>query len=118
MEKSNHCWAFWDRFLAPLLGELPPKCRLPRVTYNRSHKEREGDEDTEAAIHDRVQGIGGHASSRDQSAGAVAKELGLIEQTLRNWAKAASLRIPCRRGSAGRRAVKASGQSSGFSQSQ
>lgn len=28
-----------------------------------------------------------------QSAGAVAKELGLIEQTLRNWVKAASVRI-------------------------
>ena len=53
-----------------------------------------------------------------QSAGAVAKELGLIEQTLRNWVKAASVRIPCRRGSEGRRAVKASGQCPGFSQSQ
>lgn len=98
--------------------ELPPKFRLPRVTYNRSHKKREVDEDTEAALHDRVQEISGHTSSRGQSAGAVAKELGLIEQTLRNWAKAASVRIPCRRGSGGRRAVKASEQSSGFSQSQ
>ena len=42
--------------------ELPPKFRLPRVTYNRSHHERGDDEDTEAAIHDRVQGIGGEAS--------------------------------------------------------
>lgn len=44
------------------LGELPPKFRLPRVTYNRGHHEREDDEDTEAGIHRRVQGIGSDAS--------------------------------------------------------
>jgi len=44
--------------------ELPPKFRLPRVTYNRSHKEREGDEETETALHIRVQGIVGQASER------------------------------------------------------
>jgi hypothetical protein len=31
--------------------ELPPEFRLPRVTYHRSHHEREDDEDTETAIH-------------------------------------------------------------------
>ncbi|MEO5865266.1 MAG: O-antigen ligase family protein [Nitrospiraceae bacterium] len=35
-------------------NELPPKFRLPRVTYNRRHHERGDDEDTEAAIHLRV----------------------------------------------------------------
>jgi hypothetical protein len=56
------------RTLICLIGqgnsELPPKFRLPRVRYNRSHDEREDDEDTEAAIHGRVQGIGGEASPR------------------------------------------------------
>ena len=44
--------------------ELPLKFRLPRVTYNRRHHEREDDEDTEATIHNRVQGLGGQASQR------------------------------------------------------
>ncbi len=68
----NEFWA--NRDLAAKIGikilsgyvavELPPIFRLPRVTYNRSHHERGDDEDTEAGIHRRVQGIGGHASQR------------------------------------------------------
>ena len=50
--------------------ELHEKFRLPRVTYNRRHHEREGDEDTEAVLHDRVQGFGGHASSRGSVVGS------------------------------------------------
>jgi hypothetical protein len=42
--------------------EVPPKFRLPWVTYHRSHHEREDDEGTEAGIHHRVQGIGSEAS--------------------------------------------------------
>ncbi len=44
--------------------EVPPKFRLPRVTSPRRHHEREDDEDPEAGIHRRVQGIGREASQR------------------------------------------------------
>jgi hypothetical protein len=52
-------------------NEPPLKFRLPRVTYNRSHNERECHEDTEAALHGRVQGIGGQVSSVARSRLAV-----------------------------------------------
>jgi hypothetical protein len=61
------------------------------VTYNRCHKGKEGDEDIEIARHIRVQGIGRHASSsRALGESAVAMELRLIEQTLRNRGKVAA----------------------------
>lgn len=50
--------------------------------YNRCYHDREDDEATEAAIQDRVQGIGGEASKGGLTARAAAKELGLVEQAL------------------------------------
>ena len=48
------------------------------------------DEDTEAGIHDRVQGIGGQRVKDGQSVSVVCQELGLSDQTVRNWVKAAA----------------------------
>jgi transposase-like protein len=45
------------------------------------------EEDTEAGVHGRVQGTGCQAI-RDVGIAVAARELGLVEQTLRNWAKA------------------------------
>jgi transposase len=46
-------------------------------------------QDTEAGVHGGVQGLGREAGEIRGDSGAVARDLGLVEQTLRNWVKAA-----------------------------
>ena len=53
-------------------------------------KREEADvQDTEAGIHGGVQGKAVKRVRAGQGLGPVARELGLVEQTLRNWVKAA-----------------------------
>ena len=68
--------------------EIPPKFRLPRVTSDGRTGGKKDDDDPEAGIHGRVQGAVVKRVKDGQSVGAVARELGLIEQTLRNSVKA------------------------------
>jgi transposase len=71
--------------------ELPPKFRLPRVMYNRSHHEREDDmKIPKQAYTAEFNALAVTRVKDGLTAGAAAKELGLIEQTLRNWVKAAA----------------------------
>jgi transposase len=79
---------FRDRMGA---GELPPKFRLPRVMYNRSHHEREDEMKIPKQVYTaEFKALAVTRVKDGMTAGAAAKELGLIEQTLRNWVKAAA----------------------------
>jgi transposase len=75
----------------PATDELPQKFRLPRVMYNRRHHERKDEmKIPKQAYTAELKELAVTRVKDGLTAGAVAKELGLIVQTLRNWVKAAA----------------------------
>ena len=66
---------------------MPPKNVSLAECFNAS-KENGNDEDDEGALHARVQARSGATVEGGQSIAAVARTLGVVEQTLHNWVKA------------------------------
>ncbi len=68
--------------------EVPPKSSLPRVTSTDCHTGDADAEDPEASVHRRVKEQAVKRVKDGKRVSAVAKEMGLVEQSLRNRVKA------------------------------